>query len=322
MAGDPKKTDLEFAEAVWDLFGIDLEEELEGIASGRAGNIGAQRQIVEEFGMEALGTYCPWHAFGHSFEMPWGIYMHIERLLLEAARLHVSGEFLPKPKPSLLAVLRLLWWLTFRHELFHYHVEMFATRLESSLRSAVYRPYVECVRQKTIHTPECWEEALAQAVVLESKMVKRALGVGSAFMYDNVVRYFDTFPMPYKNFRCPEVGGPDNAHRLFSAQIARKQIVIPPQEWNTGIALAKTEYSTDSTAVPGYLLIRPTFLSRFQLQTPRMSDVEAFVKQHGTIDEKAPGDHKRAKINGQTIQLNRAKRGNTIDLASAKALAR
>ena len=63
-------------------------------------------------------------------------------------------------------------------------------------------------------------------------------------------------------------------------------------------------------------------MSRFQLQTPRLKDVERYIRSVGDIDEHAPGDHKRAKVNGQLVQLNRAKKGNTIDLASAKALAR
>lgn len=66
----------------------------------------------------------------------------------------------------------------------------------------------------------------------------------------------------------------------------------------------------------------PSFRHQFQVATPELRDVVRFVKQNGTIDEKAPGDHKRAVINGQIIHINRAKRDNTIDLASAKALAR
>jgi hypothetical protein len=53
-----------------------------------------------------------------------------------------------------------------------------------------------------------------------------------------------------------------------------------------------------------------------------MRDVERYVRRCGSLDEKAPGDHKRAIVNGQVVQLNRAKGDDSIDLASAKDLAR
>jgi len=105
--------------------------------------------------------------------------MFLEKLLEWACLLHASGKYLPDPKPPVVSVFRLLWWLTYRHELFHFHVELFATRLESALRRPVYRPYVERVRGPKVRTAEWWEEALAQAVVIKSAMVKRALGIGA-----------------------------------------------------------------------------------------------------------------------------------------------
>jgi hypothetical protein len=53
-----------------------------------------------------------------------------------------------------------------------------------------------------------------------------------------------------------------------------------------------------------------------------MRDVERYVRRRCSLDEKAPGDHKRAIVNGQVVQLNPAKGDDTIDLASAKDLAR
>jgi hypothetical protein len=173
------------------------------------------------------------------------------------------------------------------------------------------------------NTDRWWEEALAQAVVTDSRMVKRALGINGAYMKRYMIPYFRTFPEGYKRFECESVtGGVKGAHQLLSAQIARAVVCVPDHERNTALALAKDEYGVKDDSVPGYLVLRPAFRSRFQLQTPRLKDVIRYAKRVSQIDERAPGDHKRVTINGEHIQINRAKHGDTIDLASAKALAK
>jgi hypothetical protein len=175
-----------------------------------------------------------------------------------------------------------------------------------------------------MNTERWLEEALAQDVALRSKYVKGTLGVDSQYVNTYIVPYFLTFPNGYKHFQCKSIPeGPTGAHRLLSAQIARAKIEIPEEQWNTDISLAKSEYSVRKEAVPAYLLMRQKWVSRFQLQTPRLKDVERFIRRAGgEINERGPGDHKSVTLNGQPFHLNRAKRGDTIDLASAKALAR
>lgn len=152
-------------------------------------------------------------------------------------------------------------------------------------------------------------------------MVKTALGVDSAYINRYIVPYFLTFPDGYKHFECKAVGGPAQAHRILSAQIARTE--EKPEEPTTDIALAKNEYAVPSDKVPGYLLVTPSFTWRFQLATPKLDDVIRYAKHNGfPVDNHAPGDHKRVTINGVKLQLNKSKRGNHVDLASAKAFAR
>src|SRR5262249_48088976 len=120
------KSSAEFAEAFWDLLGVDIEEELERLASdGLPSDEGALRALTARFGTDAFGAYCPWHAFGDSRQTPWGVYMFLEKLVEWAVILHASGLYLPTPKPDLVTVLRRLWWITYRHELFHFHVELY-----------------------------------------------------------------------------------------------------------------------------------------------------------------------------------------------------
>src|SRR5438876_12459417 len=59
------------------------------------------------------------------------------------------------------------------------------------------------------------------------------------------------------------------------------------------------------------------------LGTPSLKDVIRYLKRQGLrVDEHARGYHKRVVTNGQSLQLNRAKRGNEIEIASLNALAR
>ena len=250
--------------------------------------------------------------------------MFLEKLLDWARFLHQTGTFLPVPKPTVDRVFRFLWLLTYRHEQFHFQVESYATRLESALRRPVYRPYVELVRTPVANTDQWWEEALAQAVVLKSRFVKQTLGIDARYVKDYIVPYFRTFPEGYKQFECRNVpGGVDGAHRLLSAQIARAKIDISEQERNTDMSLAKSEYRTRKEAVPGYVVFRPEFVARFQLQTPRLKDVVRHIRRAGgEVDNDAPGDHRSARLNGRRFHLNRARRGDSIDLASAKDLAK
>src|SRR5439155_2287198 len=117
-----KKSDADFVEAIWQTIGIDIEQVLQdSYPKGSSGEQARSLQsLTAKFGTEAFGTYLPWHAFGQSETTPWGMYLFPEKLIEWAGLLHASGEYLPTPKPNLLAVFRLLWWITYRHELFHF----------------------------------------------------------------------------------------------------------------------------------------------------------------------------------------------------------
>src|SRR5262249_34948799 len=144
----------------------------------------------------------------------WGFYIFLEKLMIWAGVLHQSGQFLPDPKPTVLRVFQFLWLLTYRHEQFHFQVELYATRLESALRRPVYRPYVERVRTPVANTSQWMEEALAQAVVLRSRYVKGTLGIDARYVNSYIVPYFHTFPEGYKRFECLDIpGGVEGAHR-------------------------------------------------------------------------------------------------------------
>ena len=99
------------------------------------------------------------------------MYLNVERVLMLAVemctRAQRQGHAISRRQS-----LRLAFYVPYRHELFHFHVERFATRHEVLARTAVYKPYDFDVFRPLAWTSTWLEEALANAVVLESKLVK------------------------------------------------------------------------------------------------------------------------------------------------------
>ncbi len=263
--------------------------------------------------------YLPFHAFFGSRSTPWGIYLVPEKMMAVARLLHDDGTFLPSPKPSLTAVFRMLWWITWRHELFHYQVERFATRQEICGFEPIYRHYVDDHIPTVRGTDDWLEEALAQAVVVDSQMVKRALGLKSEFIENYLKPYLRTFPPGYRNFECKGYESVTEAHISLAAQVL---LDVPPGV-TTSQFTPLMEYVTSARRVPACLVFTPTFTSRFQLATPTMKEMLRYCSKRGyPVDEKAKGDHKRVFINGTWVQLNRSGSRKEGDLASLKGLAK
>jgi hypothetical protein len=177
-----------------------------------------------------------------------------------------APEDLPKPRPSWDHLFFTLFWVTYRHELFHWHVEVFALRHEVLLRQPIYRPYVERVRYSISQNnpSEWWEEALAQAVVLDSRLVARRSGIPPKRLRKFLEPDFRTrFGDGYRHFECKSVGGVSEAHRILSAQVARVQQSHDPR--STDLALIKDNYALDDARVPGCFCFSVNDFHRFQL---------------------------------------------------------
>jgi len=249
---------------------------------------------------------------------PWGLYLFLEPLCFWTAQIYVHSPQLPTPKPRPLTLFNLLFQVTFRHELFHYHVERCAIRQEVMQRRPVYRPYVSDVRTAVAETSDWLEEALAQAVVLESTLVTRRSGFSHKTLKRLLVHEFKTFPAGYRDFDCPSYGGPAQAHKYLGAQIARG--VRTPQHLVTALATPLQEYSVDAASVPGYLVWHPAMASRFQLTMPKTHQFKRFARQSGIEHVgPGPGDHEVYQHGRRKFQLN--EKQGVVDLASMKALA-
>ena len=312
--------DTQLIDRFYTSLGIDLNG-LREVARERLSRPNQLASLTNRFGMEAYGTYLPWHAFANSRETPWGIYILPARIAEWTEYLLQHSKHLPKPKPSWEKLFMALLWVTYRHELFHWHVETFALEHEVLVRQPIYRPYVERVREpiRRQNPSQWWEEALAQAVVLESALVGRRSGIRLSLLRGFLKPDFKTrFGDGYRHFECKAVGGVQEAHRILSAQVARTQIGHDPR--STDLALIKDRYALSDKRVPGYFCLSAADFMRFQLAPVKERLFNRYFLKRGGRFHPGPGDHRVLEINDTRIHVNA--RGDEVDLASLKAAAK
>ena len=267
-----------------------LEELLEGTGKNAKLKIPSGVQ-APSMGTETYGCFAPYHYYHTHPHIHWGIYLYFEPMIRWAATLylvlHHKGETI-----SFAQAFHLVWFAVFRHELFHYHVERFATRQEIAQRKPVYIPYKNNVfGHSSIRDTEDWmEEALAQAVVLKSKLVCNKLGIGEKKLRKWLKKDFKRFGDGYRHFECKKYGGPTIAHRVLAAQIVTGH--QKPGFATTDLLLPKLEYIYSKESVPAFFAARPRFLTRFQLAGPKPKRWKRYAKQKGFTDTGSRmGDH-------------------------------
>jgi hypothetical protein len=296
-----------------------LMEDLQGRGfdpTGYGADVIARRIAV--FGSGAFASYLPWHIYAYSKRTPWGIYLFAEPLL-------VWGHLLTQTAQACgftltyLQGLSLAVQVAFRHELFHYHVERFGIRSEVLGRQPIYLPYRNNVFLTRRNTPDWLEEALAQAVVLKSKLVsKRVFGLPKSKWKPVLDVEFAKFGAGYSDHACTHVGGVEKAHALLAAQI-QSATIVPPFTVTKQFT-PKSEYSTSYKKVPGYIMSQPSLLSQFQLAGPNERQWRRFSNAQG-ISPEAPtgaGDHAEVRYGKQKIHINYDRNGE-MDRASLKA---
>ena len=137
---------------------------------------------VREYGMEALAWYRPFHYLPKEL---WGIYITLDGLKYLVQKLRHSIR---------LSVATAIWYaveILWQHELFHFIVEVFSTRVEFITREPKYLPYLRQFYEAT--WPNCLEEALANRHVLR----RRNLNKAKRFLY----AFFDQQPGWYREYR-------------------------------------------------------------------------------------------------------------------------
>jgi hypothetical protein len=149
-------------------------------------------------------------------------------------------QFEPFRLPNRLSALLSPFEAMTNHELFHFYVERFVLKQEVIQRIPIYRPYVERLRSQVRRTDRWLEEALAQAVVLESRLVSRKAGYNRKAIKTMLVPEFRKFPEGYRQFECKPWSGPAQAHRFFAAQVVTAE--ERPSFTSTDLAAPKKLY--------------------------------------------------------------------------------
>jgi hypothetical protein len=128
---------------------------------------------------------------------------------------------------------------------------------------------------------------------------------------------FRTFGAGYRHFECLKNGGAKATHKLFGAQVIAGR--VNPGFSVTEFATPKRLYNESSAAVPGYLLYRQKFVTRFQFAMPKVHKWKALANSNGiTHLGLGPGDHEVWAYGKQKIQINRHR--DELDPASVKAV--
>jgi hypothetical protein len=218
---------------------------------GNAMNSQLSEELVQNLfvnmGSEAFGMYLPMHRFFKNKRNGWGIYLFPEIIGPHARRLHEKF----KDVISFQHLLEYFIWCIYRHELFHFHTEHFATGMEVLMRQPYYLNYQNNIYRKFAMTEDWLEEALAEASVLESRLVANRIGL-TAKLRKKIYKYdLDQMPPGYRDYHCKKYGGPKEAHKCLAAQIIHLTKASPKP---TLINTIKRDFGQDDKKVPVYMV--------------------------------------------------------------------
>ena len=166
------------------------------------------------FGTDAYATYLPIHFFfdrENPLDSQWGIYISESGVAKIAAVLknafEKNGRFgkLEKEEDNHF-FLKASYQILLRHELLHFRIESFALNAELALRQPLYVPYLVNAYARDYDTDNCLEEALANAAVLDSVVIrglfKEMYPTSSPNAWQSIVSHeiFDRQPKGYRNY--------------------------------------------------------------------------------------------------------------------------
>ncbi len=135
---------------------------------------------------DALAVYLPFHFFYPEW---WGIYIFHEGLEYLMNQIIQRSHGKVKADLALVAARLFLYY----HEAFHHQTECFATRWELTHRIPLYKAGFSELYAKTLGTPFCLEEGLANAYALNNVKKK----IKNADVYEALCSYVAAMPPGY-----------------------------------------------------------------------------------------------------------------------------
>ncbi len=212
--------------------------------------------VVAELGGEAYASYLPIHFFAESreFSLNWGIYISELGIMRLAAALRTACyPWLNTSQPQMPLLnnaspaeidahfVQIAYQILLRHEIEHFKVESFALNAELFLGKPLYVPYLVDIYAQSYHTDACLEEALANATVLNSAVIRKLfkkLNPDHPVSWQNAIEgeFFDRQPPGYSNYRCEKGWSPNanhfrnktagriDPHVQFDGQVGGKQL--------------------------------------------------------------------------------------------------
>jgi len=182
---------------------------------------------INEQGNDFLGLYAPMHAYYENENYPWGIYLFPESIKQAALNLQRNPIL---PFHPLQDYIKLMVYAIFRHELFHYQVEKFATQQEISQGRNLYLPYHKTVYCHYYLTEHCLEEALAEHTVHKSRFLQNQVGMNHTDVLKILETHSNSLPAGYRDYKCLKYSNEKKAHQLLAYQICR---TTPDNKINT-----------------------------------------------------------------------------------------
>jgi hypothetical protein len=212
-------------------------------------------ELMSIYGTETFGLYLPFHNY---YACKWGIYLFPE--IMNNHVDHLYEKF--KNDGYELDQLRVMYFFAiYRHELFHYQTERFATKLELITHQAHYKGLANIDAQ--VRNSEDWlEEALAEATVLDSILVSNRSKMGIEKIRKVYKHDLKQMPAGYRDYACEKFGGHHNAHNFFASQI--KEMKVNPAFILTDLFNVKGEFSINDHDVPLYIVTGFNNIQRLQ----------------------------------------------------------
>jgi hypothetical protein len=302
-----------------------------GQTGGSANEHGHER-FRDDLGIEAYATYFPIHFFPADrwLNSRWGIYISEfgVRKVAEVLKKGFIEQYGPPDGESEVPFLRIAFEVLLRHEMEHFKIESFALNAELLQRTAIYVPYLFDVYASTYNTHYCLEEALANATVLRSTVIKRLIQEiypqEKTTAWANIItKYlFDSQPRGYSNYDLREPWhGESDRNRLRQVSLTHSlrrdamnylcnQIVagkvLPDKDLFPFYAFPPDNYFLRAESlVPIYVLKdmdqRDAFIN---FPTPTRKVWERFLKRLGFCLSGGSGDHEIWKRPGFNIITN------------------